>query len=1024
MRQWLNAVEVQLGGVATYLSYCQKVISAWQLYTASQDRETDLQIARYEYYKHAGEGPTSVWDALGNRSDYSYDRKNKRLSETTRRTVGGVEREMITRSAYRGENLIGITDALGHHASVDYDRYQNPTSVIDKLGRETRYQYDDRGNLERVDYPDGGHERSEYDSLNRLAWTVDRAGRETHYRYDQVGRRVRTDLPDGTSTQTRYDAAGRVVASIDASGATTRYEYDALDRTTAVIAPDGSRTSYEFDRLGNQTAMVDAAGNRTGYHYDLKGRQIQVDYPDGSSTQMVYDARGRRVAEVDELGRITGFGYDDLGRLTSVIDPSGEETRYGYDEIGNQISQTDAEDRITTYQYDDLGRRISRTLPAGEQEQQAYDATGNVVSHTDFKGYRTTFTYDAAGRLLTRTPDSRTGEEQVRSVYDAVGRRTEMHDSSGTTYFDYDELGRLSAKRAAHGTLRYEYDALGRLERIEAFTSAEQPIATTRYAYDALGRLSAVYDAHDQLRARYAYQAVGTLASTTIGNGIVTEYRYDSRHRLQSQRSVTEGGTVQAGYVYGLDRCGYRISVNEEHSGRHVAYRYDRLGRLQQETIDVGGIASIRYGFDRVGNRIRRDIDDLPILDSQLFAYTLNDHLTNHVTDANGNTLIAGGKRFHYDAQNRLIGLNDGQLELTYDADGNLVGKTVDGVTTRYLVDTMNPTGYSQVIAEIKSDGSVVSYSYGLDLVSRHAGGATSWYLYDGHGSVRALADDAGVVTDTWDYDAYGNILARTGSTEQPYLYAGERFVAELGVYYNRARYYDQGTGRFLTQDTFEGDLVDPISLHKYLYCGASPIVFLDPTGLYSQSYGYAVEKEILAIYRKDHSGHDTARSGRWSKIGKYRIDPAYSLKPDILNYTTKKFGEIKPLSPSGIASGYAKLELYRLAFVGFGWTPDGEWVPSTNKVVVNGAPAIFVNVGGLVFYSDQTQMLREMLLISSAVSARAIIGQLGRLNAMALRAAVFGGRYVGLAGRAVVAQFQTIRAMMQLTISMGRGLI
>ena len=96
---------------------------------------------------------------------------------------------------------------------------------------------------------------------------------------------------------------------------------------------------------------------------------------------------------------------------------------------------------------------------------------------------------------------------------------------------------------------------------------------------------------------------------------------------------------------------------------------------------------------------------------------------------------------------------------------------------------------------------------------------------------MRYLTDAAGAVTDTYTYDAFGNLIARTGTTPNDYLYAGEQFDANLGFYYLRARYYDPSTGRFQTMDTFEGNTHDPQRLHKYNYCQNNPINLVDPSG-------------------------------------------------------------------------------------------------------------------------------------------------------------------------------------------------
>jgi len=83
----------------------------------------------------------------------------------------------------------------------------------------------------------------------------------------------------------------------------------------------------------------------------------------------------------------------------------------------------------------------------------------------------------------------------------------------------------------------------------------------------------------------------------------------------------------------------------------------------------------------------------------------------------------------------------------------------------------------------------------------------------------------------TYDSDAFGNLIRSTGSTPNNYLFAGEQFDPDLGLYYNRARYLNVSTGRFWSADTFEGESNDPLSLHKYLYVAGDPVNGVDPSG-------------------------------------------------------------------------------------------------------------------------------------------------------------------------------------------------
>ena len=84
---------------------------------------------------------------------------------------------------------------------------------------------------------------------------------------------------------------------------------------------------------------------------------------------------------------------------------------------------------------------------------------------------------------------------------------------------------------------------------------------------------------------------------------------------------------------------------------------------------------------------------------------------------------------------------------------------------------------------------------------------------------------------DSYEYDAFGNEINHTGTTPNNYLYRGEQYDPDLGLYYLRARYHNTMTGRFMSRDPNAGMLTDPKSLHKYLYAGGDPVNGLDPMG-------------------------------------------------------------------------------------------------------------------------------------------------------------------------------------------------
>jgi RHS repeat-associated protein len=273
--------------------------------------------------------------------------------------------------------------------------------------------------------------------------------------------------------------------------------------------------------------------------------------------------------------------------------------------------------------------------------------------------------------------------------------------------------------------------------------------------------------------------------------------------------------------------------------GRAFTWSYDALYRLTDEVISgAAPVGTISYRYDAVGNRTNRTstVSGMP---NQTFAYTANDWLASDVYDANGSTRTNGANVFFYDVENWLTNATVGGVSVsyTYNANGIRVSKTTGGVTTLYLVDDRNPTGYAQVLEELTVSGGVTNlakvFTYGHDLIAQRivSSGQRSFYGYDGNGNTRFLTGTNAVISDTYVYDAYGTLLASTGSTANDYLYSGEQNDPTLGLVYLRARYLNTGTGRFWTRDPHPGNNQDPISLHRYLYAHHDPVNRIDPSG-------------------------------------------------------------------------------------------------------------------------------------------------------------------------------------------------
>jgi RHS repeat-associated protein len=136
------------------------------------------------------------------------------------------------------------------------------------------------------------------------------------------------------------------------------------------------------------------------------------------------------------------------------------------------------------------------------------------------------------------------------------------------------------------------------------------------------------------------------------------------------------------------------------------------------------------------------------------------------------------------------------------------------------------------------------TYVYGLDLISStvNSTGTQTYYLYDGLGStVNLTSAPSGSSTQSYSYDVFGATPGGPPPGSNQWLFTGEQRDADSGLYYLRARHYDQTTGRFLGRDPFKGYIEFPHGQHPYAYAFNNPVSWADLSGEWGISITAAV---------------------------------------------------------------------------------------------------------------------------------------------------------------------------------------
>jgi RHS repeat-associated protein len=171
------------------------------------------------------------------------------------------------------------------------------------------------------------------------------------------------------------------------------------------------------------------------------------------------------------------------------------------------------------------------------------------------------------------------------------------------------------------------------------------------------------------------------------------------------------------------------------------------------------------------------------------------------------------------------------RAKFKYDPFGRRIYKSSTSANSIYAYDGDNQ------IEEVNASGGVIArYTQTEDTdepLAMLKANATSYYQADGLGSTTSLSNGVGTLTQTYTFDSFGKTTNVTGSLTNPFQYTARELDSETGLYFYRARYYDQNTGRFLSEDP-SGFSANDLNFYRYSKNNSANLV--DPFGLNSSA--------------------------------------------------------------------------------------------------------------------------------------------------------------------------------------------
>lgn len=709
---------------------------------------------------------------------------------------------------YIGAQLTGFSHTRGDSVSFSYNAQGRLSTVTDAVGRVTTYVYDAPGeHLINIVKPEGTITYTHVISSNPLV--------------NHAIASVTT--PDGNSVQFQYDAQGRLI----------RRSVNGV--TEPITITRGAAGAF---------TLQDALGyNAIGYRADFGPLAKSID-PLGQWSLVKFDDEGHATAFTHSSGAQVALTYDGRGNLSGASDAAGRSVQFVYEPTFNQLMRfTDARAISTQLSYNGAGNLTQVKRADNTLESFAYNSAGDVTQRTNRRGRTITLTRDGKG-LLTRK-DYVSGA-YVLYGYDAHRNLTQTVQVSGTTRltttFTYNALDQLTRVAYSNGRyLNYTYDVLGRPIEI-----GDHAGFALRYDYTSGGRLWHVRDGSNQPIVTYTYDAIGRMIRSDNANGTATTYAYDAAARVISLTHLSAGNSVLDQFAYTYDDQDRRTSVTTI-SGT-TTYAYDAAGQLASVGLPTG--RSITYTYDAAGNRV--NVND----DGAITSYTTNAMnqytATGGITlthDADGNLTARGSTTYQWDDDGNLIAMNapGESWGFEYDAFGNRLAATRNGVRTEYLID---PTGPGGVFAEYTGGGSMIArYVQGRGLVSRIDGGGAAFYGFDASGNTALLTNAGGAVINAYRYLPFGEIESSIEGVPNPFQFGGKWGMQRTGALtLARSRYYDSTLGRFISEEP-----VRRVVFNAYRYTANDPINQIDYDGFETKSTGEIVSDPSNQVEATGH---------------------------------------------------------------------------------------------------------------------------------------------------------------------------